>query len=64
MARFFPYGMFRPDGIIFRYVGVYTGTFCLLLLSPTLASLYKLRVHGLYVLCMPFLVKHIVYWNV
>jgi hypothetical protein len=31
---FFPYNMFRPNGAIFRYVRVYTITFCFMLLSP------------------------------
>jgi hypothetical protein len=30
----FPHDMFRPDGAIFRYIGVYTISFFFLLLSP------------------------------
>jgi hypothetical protein len=41
------YHMFRPDGIIFRYVLVYIITFLLLATLPTLASVYTLGVHGM-----------------
>jgi hypothetical protein len=62
---FFPYDMFRPDGAIFGYVGVYTITFMLFATLPTLASFYTLGVRRMHVLCLPFFfLKFIVYWDV
>jgi hypothetical protein len=50
----FSHDMFRPDGAIFRYIGVFTISCFLMLLSPTLASVHTLGVRGMYGLCLPF----------
>jgi hypothetical protein len=47
----FPHDMFRPDGAIFRYTGVYTISFLLL----------PLGVRGMCGLSLPFFVKYIIY---
>jgi hypothetical protein len=55
------HGMFRPDGAIFRYIGVLQSPVSLSATLPTLASVYTLGVHYMYALFMPFFVKYIAY---
>jgi hypothetical protein len=54
----FPHDMFRPDGAIFRYIGVYTISSFLLLLSPH----WPAFTHWKYVVCMVFVCPFL--WNV
>jgi hypothetical protein len=56
----FPHDMFRPDGAIFRYIGVLQSPFSFLLLSPH----WPVFTHWECVVCMvfyAFFVKYIAY---
>jgi hypothetical protein len=54
-SHIFPHDMFRPDGAIFRYIGVLQSPFSFSATLPTLASVYILGVRGMYGVFMPFL---------
>jgi hypothetical protein len=54
--------MFRPDGAIFRYIGVLQSPVSLSAALPALASVYTLGVRCMYGLYCPFVVKCIAYW--
>jgi hypothetical protein len=56
------YHTFRPDGAIFRYIGVLQSPVSLSATLPTLASVYTLGVRCVYGLYMPCVVKCIAYW--
>jgi hypothetical protein len=62
---FFPTTCFGPMGAIFGYVGVYTITFCFLLLSPHWPAFTHWGcVVCMFFVCPFFFVKYIVYWGI
>jgi hypothetical protein len=58
------YDMFRPDGVIFRYIGVLQSPFSLSATLPTLTSVYTLGVRCMYGLLCHYCCEIYYLWDI